>query len=346
MKIVDVDVEIFDVGTRPALPWRDGLPSRPSGPEGGYLRVTTDDGVTGRCVVAHPRFVADLVDRALRAELVGRDPFDREYLWKRIWEVDRVEYLPVVMIGIVDVALWDLAGKALNVPVYQLLGGFRNQLPAYASTVTFETVAEYLDVADQIVALGFRAMKLHAWGDARRDARLAEAVRERVGDDLDLMYDGSAAFDLPDAVYLGAALSDVGFRWYEEPMKESGITPYKLLAERVSVPLLVAEVSAGANMNTADFIASGCATYVRTSTGFKGGLTGALKIAHLAESFGLRAEVHGPGLPNEHLCMAIPNTTYYESLVTSAHVTQDPRLDRRQMLPAPTAPGVGWPVDR
>ena len=91
-------------------------------------------------------------------------------------------------------------------PVWQLLGGFRTSIPAYASTVTFGSVEEYLDVATQCLALGYPAIKLHAWGDARRDAALCVALREHVGDDVPLMYDGSAGFDLPDAIYLGRVL--------------------------------------------------------------------------------------------------------------------------------------------
>lgn len=346
MKITDVDVEAFPASqARPPLPWRAGLPVKSSDGSRGLLHIRTDAGVTGTCEIDHPEFFGAVLDRVLRSELVGRDPMDREFLWHRLWEVDRVEFLPVTLTGSIDVALWDLAGKALGVPVHKLLGGFRAEMPAYASTVTFASTAEFLDVADQCLALGYRAIKLHAWGDARRDARLAEAMRDHVGDDVELMYDGSAGFDLADAVYLGSALGDAGYLWYEEPMREAGITPYRLLAERVSVPLLVAEVSAGSHMNTGDFVASGCATFVRTGTGFKGGITGSMRIAHLADAFGMRAEVHGPGAANEHLCMAIPNSTYYESLITSTRVTQDPRLDERQMLPAPTAPGIGWASD-
>ena len=123
-------------------------------------------------------------------------------------------------------------------------------------------------------------------------------------------------------------------------MREFSVTAYRWLAERVEVPLLVGETSDGSHLNTADFIASGCATYVRTSANHRGGMTGAMRIAHLADSFRLRAEVHGPTEPAVHLCMAIPNCTYYESLVTSNPVAREPRVGPDGLVHAPTDPGI------
>ncbi len=344
MQIVTVEVERAVIpAAMPPFKWRRGTPG--SDPEviGGILRIGTDAGVEGIATTRRGLILEDLVNRRLRAELVGADPFEREWIWQRVWELDRVEELPIYLLGIVDIALWDLAGKALKVPTYQLLGAYRREIPAYASTTTFASIEEYLEVADQCLELGFKAIKLHAWGDAREDARLAEALRAHVGGSIDLMYDGSAGFDLPDAIYLGRALSGAGFRWYEEPMREFSVTAYKWLSDRVQIPLLVAETSDGAHMNTADFIASGCATYVRTSAALRGGFTGAMRIAHTADSFRLRAEVHGDGLPSVHLCMAIPNTTYYESMVNSNPVVREALVDAQGLVHAPSEPGVGFP---
>ena len=106
------------------------------------------------------------------------------------------------------------------------------------------TLEEYLDVITQCLELGYPAIKLHAWGDVRADAQLCLAVREHVGP-VALMYDGSAAFDLLDAVYLGHALADAGYLWYEEPIREFSVTAYKWLGDRVRLPLCVAETSDG-----------------------------------------------------------------------------------------------------
>ena len=252
--------------------------------------------------------------------------------------------VPLYILGLVDTALWDLAGRVANQPTWQLIEGFRRDIPAYASTVTFATVEEYLDVISQCRELGYPAIKLHGWGDARADARLCLAVREHVGPDIPLMYDGSAAFDLPDAVYLGDALADAGYLWYEEPIREFSVTAYKWLSQRVRVALCVAETSDGAHLNTADFIASGAATFVRTSAELRGGITGAMRIAHLADAFRLRAEVHGMGIYSQHLCMAIPNTTYYQLLVVSTKVTREAVVDACGLVHAPEGVGMGLPA--
>jgi L-alanine-DL-glutamate epimerase-like enolase superfamily enzyme len=348
MKITSVEsIRVRIPAADPPFSWRHGLGGSAPAGDGAVLKIGTDDGAEGVALFARPgaaNMLDDLVDRVFRPELIGQDPYRREWIWHRIWELDRIEELPLPSLGLVDTALWDLAARASNQPVWQLLGGYRESIPAYASTTTFETTEEFLHVADQCLELGYSAIKLHAWGDARRDAKLCEALRAHVGDSVPLMYDGSAGFDLPDAVYLGRALGDLDYLWYEEPMREFSITAYKRLAEAVDIPLLVAETSDGAHMNSADFIAAGAATFgVRAGTTLRGGITGAMRTAHLADAYRLRAEVHGSDIPNHHLCMAIPNTTYYESLVTSSTVVRERHVDANGLVHAPRGPGIGLP---
>src|SRR3954449_4967597 len=340
MQIAAVDVDLIPLPpVSPPYAWRRGLRGSAPARTTAVLRITTEDGGGGEAYHEWSGpMLGDIVDRVLRDELVGQQAHRREWLWHRLWELDRTEEFPIWVFGIVDVALWDLEGRAFGVPVHRLLGTYRDSIPAYASTITFATVEEFLEVADQCLELGYPAIKLHAWGDARADADLCQRVRAHVGPDVDLMYDGSAGFDLPEAVYLGHALADAGYLWYEEPMREFNVTAYRWLAERVRVPLCVAETSDGAHMDTADFIAAGAASYVRTSADVRCGITGAMRIAHLADAFRLRAEVHGPGLNSRHLCMAIANTTYYESLITSTTVAADPVVDADGLVHAPTGP--------
>lgn len=348
MKITHVEsFRVHVPAVDPPFRWREGLAGSAPDGEGGVLRIATDAGVEGVAFFSRPGaavMLDDLVERVFRPELVGQDPLQREWLWHRVWELDRIHELPLPTLGLIDVALWDLAGRLQGMPTWQVLGGYRTKIPAYASTSTFASTEEFLEVADQALALGYRGVKLHAWGDARRDADLILALRAHLGNEVPLMYDGSAGFDLPDAIYVGDALSEAKYLWYEEPMREFSISAYRQLAEQVSVPLLVAETSDGAHMNSADFITLGAATFgVRTSTTLRGGITGAMRTAHLADAYRLRAEVHGSDIPNHHLCMAISNTTYYESLVTSNPVKREAAVDADGFVHAPTGPGIALP---
>jgi L-alanine-DL-glutamate epimerase-like enolase superfamily enzyme len=326
----------------PAFVWRQGLPGSEPAITAGWLVIQTDVGITGFAQVTRGVILKDYVDRRFRSKLIGQDPLQREYLWELVWELDRIERFAPNLTHVVDVALWDIAAKSANLPVYKLLGGFRESIQAYASTVTYSSIEEFLDIADQCLELGYPAIKLHAFGDAKKDALLGQRLREHVGDDVPLMYDGSAGFDLMDAVYLGHALHDAGFAWYEEPMREFSVTAYKWLGERVRIPLLLGEVTDGAHMSAGDFVATGVATGLRTSTFLRGGFTGAMRIAHLADAYHLRAEVHGMGLESAHLCMAIKNNTYYESLVWGNPTTRESLVDANGLVHGPKEPGVGF----
>ena len=134
------------------------------------LRITTESGAVGEAYHEWSGpMLADIVDRVLREELVGERADRREWLWHRLWELDRTDEFPIWLIGVVDVALWDLEARVLGVPVHRLLGTYREEIPAYASTTTFATIEEYLDVADQCLELGL----------SRRSSSTAGATRVR-----------------------------------------------------------------------------------------------------------------------------------------------------------------------
>ena len=166
MRIAAVDVDLILLpAVSPPFAWRRGLRGSAPARTTAVLRITTEDGAVGEAYHEWSGpMLADIVDRVLREELVGERADRREWLWHRLWELDRTEEFPIWLFGVVDVALWDLEGRVLGVPVHRLLGTYRDSIPAYASTTTFSTVEEYLDVADQCLELGYPAIKLHALG--------------------------------------------------------------------------------------------------------------------------------------------------------------------------------------
>ena len=234
----------------------------------------------------------------------------KEHLWREVWEIDRIEEMPIYALGMVDIALWDLTAKVAGLPLYKVIGGYRDRIPAYASTVTFGTPRSSSTSPTSASTMDSGRSSCTPGAIPKRTRKLGQDLRNHVGPDIDLMYDGSAGFDLVDAIYVGRALAEAGFFWYEEPMREFNIDAYRRLAQsgRYSAPLR-RKRSDGAHYNIADFIAFDAADMVRTSTHYKGGITGGLRVAHLAESFNMRAEVHGGGLRESALACAIPNTT-------------------------------------
>lgn len=181
MKITAIETEIIEEPVKHQYVWRKGLPG--SGTHSVTTKVTirTDEGVTGEAYAPRGAIMVDLIDRRLRGILIGQDPLLKEHLWREVWEIDRIEELPLYALGTVDIALWDLTAKLAGLPLYKVIGGARDRIPAYASTVTFRDTAEFLDVADQCLDYGFRAIKLHAWGDPRKDAQLGQDLRAHVG---------------------------------------------------------------------------------------------------------------------------------------------------------------------
>ena len=136
MKITNVDVVLVDRPAHsPAFVWRDRLPGSDPAITVGWLVIETDVGITGFATAPRGVILKDYVDRRFRSELIGQDPLQREYLWERAWELDRIERFAPNMAHVVDVALCDIAAKAAQLPVYKLLGGYRESIPAYASTV-------------------------------------------------------------------------------------------------------------------------------------------------------------------------------------------------------------------
>jgi len=144
------------------------------------VRVRTEDGFEG--VAGSSTYLGAQAVAAALAELkpllVGEDPLYRERIWQRLNEVS-ILMVPPHSLALVDCALWDLAGRAAGLPVYKLLGAQRDRLPAYASSLTYATLADFQREIEVWLRKGFRAIKLHVWGDPERDVELCTAVRKR-----------------------------------------------------------------------------------------------------------------------------------------------------------------------
>jgi L-alanine-DL-glutamate epimerase-like enolase superfamily enzyme len=355
MKITGFTCWLVESDPGPNFIWRNGLPGshgdiRPgTRPHKAVIRMETDSGLYGAVELGRGESVLDLINRRYHW-FIGHDPLLTEHMWHLMWEIDRIEEVHMRSLGLLDLLCWDVKSQQAKMPIYQLLGGNTTKVPAYASTVTWPTLAEYERYIKLSRDLGFKAFKLHAWGDVKRDIELSRALRQWVGPDADLMFDGSAGWDYVDALEVGLALQGEGFLWYEEPMREFHLGSYTKLCEKLTMPVLAAETSDGVHWNMASWIEARALDMTRVNTGYKGGFTGSIKIAHLSESFGMRAQVHGMGLENAQLCAAIPNNDYYEQLVMNEE--QIKGLDKLGSLSiidgflnVSSEPGIGYHYD-
>lgn len=356
------DIRCFVVETEPPkhrYRWRNGLmgshdtfrPGRT--PVTAYMRMETDEGIVGGVEIEgssrYARGLLHLTDTRLKS-LIGEDPLATERLWHLIWEIDRVDETHMTHLGIVDQLAWDIKSKKAGMPLWQLLGGNSNKVPAYASTVTWNTMDEYERYIKQCIDEGFTAFKLHAWGDAKEDARLSRNLRNWTGPDADLMFDGSAGWDYVTSMWFGRVLEECGFLWYEEPMREFELNSYRKLCDALDIPVLAAETSDGCHWNMATWIQMGALDMTRVNTNYKGGFTGSMKIAHLSDSHGMRCQVHGMGLANAQLCAAIRINDYYEQLVINTEQIADlKKLGKLAIqggiLTVTDEPGLGHDID-
>jgi len=341
MRIVDVITDVFHYRSRVV---RDPEGHAHPGPEHDatqtLLRIVTDEGVEGY----HFGSGKDAIQHMVRPLLLGEDPFDRERIWQALKQRQRLYpgTLSDRVLAGVDMALWDLAGRSLNLPVHKLLGGYRDKVKAYASTMCGDGLEAGLDspeayarFAIQCKALGYKAFKLHTWQppvsgapDPKRDVAACAAVREAVGDDMVLMLDPFHYYSREEAAYLGRELTKLNYYWLEEPMDEHSTSSYVWLANQVSIPIVGPETAEGKMHTRAEWIVRGASDISRGGVGDVGGITPLMKVVHLCESFGVQMEVHGGGAGNlQVLCaMGIPGEYYERGLL-------HPFLDYEQPAP-------------
>jgi L-alanine-DL-glutamate epimerase-like enolase superfamily enzyme len=365
VKITDVELIRFTYRSKQV---RDQEGHGHPGPEhdaaGSILRLATDEGLEGYAMGASPI----MLDTA-REMLIGEHPLYRERVWQRLRQFQRMlgPTLDDRYMSAIDLALWDLAGKAANMPVYQLLGGYRDMVPAYASTMCgddipggLDTPESYADFAQACVEQGYKAFKLHTWmapfgPDARHDVEACAAVRERVGPDIHLMLDCNHDYSRTEALYIGRALEELDYHWFEEPMNESSMSSYIWLTEQLDIPVVGPETARGLFYTRAEWIVNKASDITRYDVAL-GGLTPLMKCIHLAEAHGVALEVHGGGHANLHAlgAMGIPGE-YYERGLLHPHYDYEAAqpwlasrvdaIDENGDIAMPQAPGLSWDFD-
>ena len=318
----------------------------------GLLRILTDAGVEGWCLGVGEQ-VAQQIRSACRDMLIGQDPMDRERLWQEAVDLDRFRYLSHTVRGFVDVALWDLAGKAMNLPVFRLIGGFRDRIPCYKSGGNLPDVGAFVEDAVQAREEGFFGYKDHCYGGPDMMIEVARATRRAVGSDFHLMHDSVQTYTYTEAIRVGRVLEEEDYFWFEEPLRDYDLMGLKKLSDALDLPIASAEYLPGTIYSTSQLLAQQAVDIVRASVPWRGGITDMLKIARLAEAFGVNCEITSVGamygFVHAHVIGAIRNCTFFEGWKTGSQggepVIKNPLVLEDGHLPVPLGPGLGAELD-
>jgi L-alanine-DL-glutamate epimerase-like enolase superfamily enzyme len=322
----------------------------------GVVSISTDEGVVGHAFLgsasAGADQFADQVLKRLKPLVIGRNPLDIGAIWQDLWRANR--NVDARSICAVDVALWDIAGKVANMPIHRLLGTCRDSAPAYASSAVLASPHQYVEEAQQFREAGWTAYKIHPVCRPQQDVEICTAVKSAVGDSTVLMLDSMWSYGYEDAVRVGRAIQDLNFYWYEDPLAEDDLYGYTKLKNQLHIPILATEHLPGGLYAYTEWIRQQATDMLRGDVALKGGITPLVKIAHLAEAFRMKCEIHHGGnslnnVANLHVTMAIPNCDYFEVLQPDAAqkhgLIEDVEVDSHGLVHAPTRPGLGYDID-
>jgi L-alanine-DL-glutamate epimerase-like enolase superfamily enzyme len=345
----------------------------------GLVTLATDEGIDGHVMISPPGVdIAPQLLSTVKPMLMGRDPRQIGAIWHLLQS--RSRSLDPTVQGYIDIALWDILGKATGQPIHRLFGSSRTRVPSYASSWVHADNATYPEEALAYRERGFVGYKLHpptqrrmmpiggstSLVPLREDIETCAAVRQAVGDDYRLMLDSAWAYSYKEALDAGFAIQDLGYHWYEDPIGAHDIDGYVRLKQHLHIPIIATEMTLGGLHALPAWIEARATDALRGDVVLKGGITGMMKIAALAEAHHLPCEIHDAynatgNLATVHLLMAVPHCSMYEVLVPHAPgsydldhlsygLTEPIEITPEGDVIAPERPGLGididWPLIR
>ncbi|HIF88115.1 MAG TPA: hypothetical protein EYQ30_15050 [Gammaproteobacteria bacterium] len=254
----------------------------------------------------------------------------------------------------IDIALWDLAARRADRPLYQLLGAKRHAIEPYASLPWYESLSEHIEAVKVAAKLGYTSFKFHVWGLIEEDLQLVERVQQTFADsDYLFMIDLEAVYDLEDALRLGRKMDEGLFDWFEAPLDDELLGQYAELRKRLAVSI----IPAGYNIYSPEFIRLGIKTDAWDAGRFDatvvGGISTALELLIIANDAGLAIEIQSWGhslaqAANLHLMLANERTRYFEAPMPrdafEFGMKNGIPMDASARAIAPAAPGLGIEV--
>jgi L-rhamnonate dehydratase len=319
-----------------------------------FVAVETDQGITGYGITrGAQRFaVKEFINRDVAPFLRGKNPLETERVWHDLYTA----FNPRGQTGMwssavsaVDIALWDVKGKYYKEPVWRLLGGAHNRVPAY---ITFGlkqyTKEQLVEVAKQLVAQGEHRLKMVVAVDPenpRSDAARVRAVRQAVGDAVELMIDANYLFSYNRALELCKLVEPLGITWFEEPVYQNDARLLAELRRHTTIPIAAGQ-NEGHRFRHRELIVNGAVDIAQPNVCSVGGYTEALKVAALAQAFNLPI-ANGGGWPhhNMHLHAGVANgwrvEFHFEMWGVGDAIYKEPPAPERGSVTLLETPGLG-----
>ncbi|EFH12683.1 mandelate racemase/muconate lactonizing enzyme family protein [Pseudoroseomonas cervicalis] len=328
------------------------------------VKVTTDDGLVGWGESHHGRAhtaVAALLQTTLKRLVLSMEATDTVGVWQKIYRGQLASHgmgagCALAMSGL-DMALWDIRGKAAGLPLYRLMGGSARAVPAYAGGVAlgYQPPEELVEEARPHLEAGYRAVKLRIGDTVARDIARMEAVRQAFGPDIDILADANTAYTLADVRRVMPAMDALQMGWLEEPFPPHDTHDYRVARGYGRTPLAVGE-NHFTRFEFAPLLESDAIGIWQPDLSKCGGITEALRIAAMASAQKIAVHPHSSmtGLNQAasiHFLCAIDNPGYFEADVSRGNLFRDAlvstpwRIGADGCVRPPEAPGIGVEVD-
>jgi len=320
------------------------------------VRIRTDEGLVGWGEAHHGRAhtaVAKLIETTLSQLIVGMEADDPAPVWEKMYRFQLASHGmgagACLAISGIDMALWDIRGKALGVPLYRVLGGTRKAIPAYAGGVSlgYQEKSQLIGEARASVDRGYTAIKLRVGDSVERDIERMSAIRETFGKELVILTDANIGYALEQVRRVMPAMDELGIGWLEEPFPAPDFRSYREAARLGRTPL-----AAGENHYTRfefdRLIEDGAVRILQPDLSKSGGITEGLRIAALATAAKLPIHPHSSmtGLNHAatiHFLAAIGNGGYFEGDVSRANRFRDELVANPGEI---DATGCVWPLEK
>jgi L-alanine-DL-glutamate epimerase-like enolase superfamily enzyme len=328
------------------------------------VRIETSDGITGYGE-AHPGrspgAVTSLIHNTLAPMLVGMQATDVVGAWQRVHRMQLSSHglgagAALALSGI-DMALWDIRGKAAKMPLYELLGGTRRRIPAYAGGISlgYQPKQSLAEEAQEYVARGYKAIKLRLGDNAKVDIERVLHVREALGDGVDILTDANAVYTMADARRVLPVLADIRAGWLEEPFACNDFASYREAAKITPLVPLAAGENHYTRFEFAQLLEAGAVQVWQPDLSKCGGITEGVRIAAMASAWRIPINPHSSatGLNHAatlHFMAATENSGYFEACVSKFNPFRDMfgstfEIGADGCVAPPEGPGLGIEVD-